>query len=105
MVRRAQTTTSDPEIDRALKETSGWLTTNLRQRRADSGLTQQQLAEAVGVYTNYVARLEAADETVNVTLRLVVALAHALGCKPHELIVPAAKPSRRRAGRPGGPRG
>jgi transcriptional regulator with XRE-family HTH domain len=83
-----------------LRRSSGWLTVNVRTRRQLLGLTQEELAERVGVVPTYVARVEAARETVNVTLRVLSAFAVALGCKPHELLVPRAAPKPRPPGRP-----
>ena len=83
-----------------LERASGWLTVNLRARRKRAGLTQEQLAEQVGVAPTYVARIEAATETVNVTLRVLAAFAIALECKPHDLLVPRAAPKARPPGRP-----
>lgn len=58
---------------------AGWLTANVRARRQRMGFTQEQLAERAGVAPTYVVRIEAATETVNVTLRVLGALTVALG--------------------------
>lgn len=100
MPKRPATPPDEDALDRALGEASAWLTANVRERRANAGLTQAELAEATGVAVTYIARLEQAEERPNVTLRLLVALAQALGCRPHDLLVPAAPPRRRPPGRP-----
>lgn len=90
----------NPAHDAMLQRASGWLTVNVRARRTRAGLTQEEFAERAGVAPTYVARVEAATETVNVTLRVLTAFAVALECKPHELLVPRVPPRPRPPGRP-----
>lgn len=49
--------------------------------------------------TTYITALEGFGEQ-NPTLSAIAMLAHALGCTPDALVAPAAKPARRRPGRP-----
>lgn len=100
MARRHLGATEDAELAAALDEAAGWLTSNVRRLRRASGMTQEELGATIGTATTYIARIEGADDTVNVSLRFLVALARALGCKPHELLRPAPKPNPLPRGRP-----
>lgn len=62
----------------------------IRQRRADLGLSQAQLAKAAGVDTRQIRRYESGDQQPLVTVAL--AIADALGISVSEL---AGRPSRR----------
>lgn len=67
----------------------------LKRARLDRGLTQDQLAEAAGVHTTYIAKIEAGDRTpsletlirlstiMNVSLQSVVAVVDEY---PHEIV-------------------
>jgi DNA-binding Xre family transcriptional regulator len=100
VARRHSGASEDAKQARRFLEMSNWLTTNVRSLRRRARLTQEQLAERAGVATTYVARIEAATQPVNVTLRLLAALSTSLSCHPHELITPAEPPRRLPAGRP-----
>jgi len=63
-------------------------------------MTQAEVADAAGVSLQFINRLESATELPNLTLRTLVAIAGALGCEPHELLVPADRPKPRGVGRP-----
>jgi transcriptional regulator with XRE-family HTH domain len=68
--------------------------------RAAAGLTQLELAERARVSLQLVNRLDSATAMPNLTLNALVAIASALGCDPHELLVPRTPPEPRKAGRP-----
>jgi hypothetical protein len=57
------------------------------------------------VSLQFVNRLESASERPNLTMQTLVAIAGALDCLPHELLLPAARPTRRGVGRPHPPTG
>jgi transcriptional regulator with XRE-family HTH domain len=75
------------------------LAVNLRERRELSGSTQEALAERAGLSTIYLQALERGD-AANPSLRVVVSLAHALGCEPGELLAPRKAIKPRKVGRP-----
>ncbi len=68
----------------------------LRQARADRGLSQQALAEAVGVSRQTIVAIESGD--YNPTIRLCIAICRRLGCTLDALFWPA-DPGTDRAGR------
>jgi transcriptional regulator with XRE-family HTH domain len=70
---------------------------NVRRLRIARGLTQDQLAEVVGLHITYVRRIERGG--VNISLGVLLMLAHALAVKPEELLEPAKLPPLKR-GRP-----
>jgi transcriptional regulator with XRE-family HTH domain len=67
----------------------------LRQRR---GLTQEQLAEAIGCSTRYLQLAESGR--ANLTLTSLGELSIALRCSVADLFAPTEKDVRRRPGRP-----
>lgn len=60
------------------------LARNMRDRRRSLGITQEQLAEAAGLSTNYVARLEIVDSVPS--FATLASLAKALDVKVYELL-------------------
>lgn len=65
------------------------LASNVRVRRRGLRLSQEELADRVGVDVRYLGGIERVQE--NPTLKVIVALANALGCTPLELL--AAPPT------------
>jgi transcriptional regulator with XRE-family HTH domain len=70
---------------------------NVRRLRIAHGLTQDQLAEVVGLHITYVRRVELGG--VNISVGVLLMLAHALDVKPEALLKPAKLPPVKR-GRP-----
>jgi transcriptional regulator with XRE-family HTH domain len=70
---------------------------NVRRLRLAQGLSQEQLAEVVGLHWTYVQRVE--QRGVNISLSVLLMLAHALDVKPEALLKPAKLPPLKR-GRP-----
>lgn len=60
---------------------------NVRQRRVQSGQTQEQLAEKANMDRRYLQRVERG--TVNMTLSTLATLAEVLGTTPTALLRPA----------------
>ena len=60
---------------------------NLRAHRMELNLSQENLAEVVGLHRTYVGSLERGER--NPTLRTVEAIAHRLHVEPLELLVPS----------------
>lgn len=58
--------------------------TNVRRRRLELGLSQEELAERAGVHRTYVGMLERREK--NVTLQSIERLAGALGVEPYVLL-------------------
>ncbi len=56
----------------------------LRQFRTDRKLTQEELAEKVGVVTSYISMMESGQKFPN--LEMLFVLSEALGMRPSELI-------------------
>ncbi len=56
----------------------------LRQKRIESGLTQEQLAHEADIQRNYVSLIERGVH--NPTIAILFKLAHALRCPPSALI-------------------
>jgi transcriptional regulator with XRE-family HTH domain len=75
----------------------GYVAANVRRIRLQRALTQEELAEAAGIDTAYVARVERA--VVNVTVATLAELADGLRVEPGELLV-KAKMHRVAKGRP-----
>ena len=69
---------------------------NLRRYRVRAGLTQEELAQTVGLSSRYVTRLESGK--VNVTIGVLALLAEAVGTTSAALLrsakLPIAKPGR-----------
>lgn len=58
--------------------------TNLRNKRRDKGVSQDQLALQANIDRSYVGRIERGE--VNITLEKAYQLAHVLGCDIRELL-------------------
>jgi len=58
--------------------------TNVRQRRVDLGLSQEDLAEKAGVHRTYVGMLERCEK--NVTIYNIERIATALNIEPSTLL-------------------
>ncbi len=69
----------------------------IAERRAQLDMTQDQLAEALGVSVQYVNRLEAGE---NLTIRSLVQIANLLGLTITELFEPPVSTERPKRGRP-----
>lgn len=59
----------------------------LRKLRADSSLSQEQLAEKSGLHRTYISLLERGEKSP--TLTTICSLANALGVAPHTMLVEA----------------
>ncbi|HEO1760255.1 MULTISPECIES: helix-turn-helix domain-containing protein [unclassified Pseudomonas] len=57
---------------------------NVRRRRLELGLSQEELAEAAGVHRTYVGMLERGEK--NVTIYNIERIAIALGVRPSALL-------------------
>lgn len=64
------------------------LATNLKKLRVARGYTQQELATRCGFPNSYIGDIE--QETVNITLANLEALAMGLDCSPQDLLRPPA---------------
>ena len=84
----------DPELERAQRAVGR----RLAEERRRLGLTQEALAEKLGVSAKYLQRIEAGRQ--NLTLGSLVTLARALGKKPLDLLRPPRKLDRPPPGRP-----
>jgi transcriptional regulator with XRE-family HTH domain len=85
------------DADRVIKDVGR----RVAEVRADLGLTQEQLAERLRMDTNNLQRIETGRQ--NITIRMIVRLASALGCQPAALFerprtrdVRRGRPPRRR---------
>jgi len=58
---------------------------NVRRRRLELGLSQEELAEAAGVHRTYVGMLERGEK--NVTIYNIERIATALSVEPAQLLV------------------
>jgi transcriptional regulator with XRE-family HTH domain len=74
-----------------------YVAANVRRLRLSRGLTQEQLAEAVDLHLTYIQRIERGG--VNISLGVLLTLAHVLDVKPEALFKPAKLPPVKR-GRP-----
>jgi len=74
------------------------LAAQLRKARARRRLSQQALAERVGIHPGYLGSIERARR--NVPLDTLCRLAWALRIDPHELLRPVAERRRRTGSRP-----
>jgi transcriptional regulator with XRE-family HTH domain len=74
-----------------------YIAANVLRLRVRRGLTQEELAEAVGVEPRYVQEIERARS--NLSIAVLVGLARALGVDERALLKPATLPPPR-AGRP-----
>jgi transcriptional regulator with XRE-family HTH domain len=59
---------------------------NVRMARAAKGLSQEALADEVGIDRSYMSRIERGITWVGV--EILVKLAVVLECEPHELLMP-----------------
>jgi transcriptional regulator with XRE-family HTH domain len=82
-----------PDVQRQLRS----IAANVRRRRAQLGLTQEQLGEASGLSYRYLQDIEGGRK--NVTVDTVVRLARALRTTP-PLLLRAARLAGARPGRP-----
>lgn len=73
-------------------ELQRWLGENLRALRRARHLSQEGLADALGIHRTYVGGLERGER--NVTLRTVERLAELLEVDPASLLAPPAPPAR-----------
>jgi transcriptional regulator with XRE-family HTH domain len=67
-------------------EILGYLATNLKTKRTARRYTQERLALLCGFEPSYIGDLE--QQTVNVTLANLEAVAKGLGCTASELLLP-----------------
>jgi transcriptional regulator with XRE-family HTH domain len=80
-----------------VQEFSEYIGANVRRLRLECGLTQEALAEAIGLELRSFQRIELA--TANPSLAVIVNLADVLGVKPGALLEEAERPVIKR-GRP-----
>lgn len=72
---------------KGLKEVSESQPKPIKQLRIESGLTQQQLADIVGINISQIQKLESGERKIeNVTAKNFMAIADALGVDPKELL-------------------
>lgn len=60
------------------------LAENLKKRRAETGLSQEKLAEKAGLYRTYIGSVERCER--NITIESLDLIAEALGVKAYELL-------------------
>lgn len=60
---------------------------NIGHIRRKRGLTQEQLAEKVGISTGYLGQIEAPNMATNISLSTLFAIAEALEVPAHKLLV------------------
>jgi transcriptional regulator with XRE-family HTH domain len=65
---------------------------NVRRLRKAKGFSQEKLAQQAGLTVRHVGRVERGEG--GTSLRMVVAIAEALGVTPPELLQPAESPDR-----------
>ena len=66
--------------------------TRIKQARLKKGITQEQLAEAVGVGVTHISHLETGSGTVS--LKVFIAIANYLDCSADELLCKEIKTAR-----------
>jgi transcriptional regulator with XRE-family HTH domain len=71
---------SDPDVERQLRS----IAANVRRRRAELGLTQEQLGEAAGISYRYMQDIERGRK--NITVETLVRMARALNARPFQLM-------------------
>jgi transcriptional regulator with XRE-family HTH domain len=84
---------NDPDVERQLRS----IAANVRRRRAELGLTQEQLGEAAGISYRYLQDIERGRK--NITVETLVRMARALRARPFEFMR-AARLQAPRVGRP-----
>ena len=77
---------------------AGYLTSNVRALRENTGWTQAETAERADLDAKHMQAIEAGSG--NVTVRTLVALATAFGVDPRDLLAPAPVAAPRPRGRP-----
>ncbi len=80
------------EQDAAFEIAASRLGANLRRIREERGFSQEQISERAGCAVRHVQRIESG--TVNVSLRLLTALAAAVDTDVGELLAAPEKPSK-----------
>jgi transcriptional regulator with XRE-family HTH domain len=90
---------NDPDVERQLRS----IAANVRRRRAELGLTQEELGEAAGISYRYLQDIERGRK--NITVETLVRLARALRARSIQLMRVArlqapqvGRPSKRRSG-------
>jgi XRE family transcriptional regulator, regulator of sulfur utilization len=71
---------NDPDVERQLRS----IAANVRRRRAELGLTQEQLGEAAGISYRYLQDIERGRK--NITVETLVRMARALRSRPFQLM-------------------
>jgi transcriptional regulator with XRE-family HTH domain len=71
---------NDPDVERQLRS----IAANVRRRRAELGLTQEQLGEAAGISYRYLQDIERGRK--NITVETLVRLARALRARSIQLM-------------------
>lgn len=84
-------TVSDDRYKKAQQD----LAKNIRRRRKELGLTQEDAAHAMGMATRHFQKVEAGE--LNITLRTLCRIARALGSEVSELLAPQGETGRRSA--------
>lgn len=79
----------DPRALAALVEARERIAEVAKRRRAELGMTQETVAEALGCSVAYYQRIEYAQ--VNLTLRLLTHLVVALECELEDMLQPRAR--------------
>jgi len=69
---------------KSLEATKACLAKNVRRVRMNTGMTQEELAEYVGIYRTYLSRIESGQ--ANPSLSVIIALAIALDTSPGQLL-------------------
>jgi transcriptional regulator with XRE-family HTH domain len=69
---------------KSLEATKTCLAKNVRRLRTKIGMTQEELAEYVGIYRTYLSRIESGQ--ANPSLSVIIALASALETSPDQLL-------------------
>ncbi|MBU1723039.1 MAG: helix-turn-helix domain-containing protein [Gammaproteobacteria bacterium] len=60
------------------------LGSEIRQRRLDLGLSQEELAALCDLHRTYIGSVERGER--NISLQNIISIAHALKCKPSQLV-------------------
>ena len=78
---------SPPKKDKPLIQIA--LGSEVRVRRLALGVSQEGFADHAGFHRTYIGSLERGE--INISLGNLYAIAIALNCQPHDLIVPISK--------------